>query len=176
MDVRLVTAPDEWALTSESKVGVVVAEGWELRVHPKLEIPKLLFLLAYSQTQDGWRDVLAGFGEERQLLDAVANGFSTQCARAFERGVLRGYVPVEERRPDLRGRVRFGDQIARIGGLPLPVEVSYDDYTEDIAENRLLLTAAEVLLRLPRIGARARSGLLRVRAQLEARPGLARPA
>ena len=167
MDVRLLAAPDEWELASESKVGVVVADDWELRVHPKLEIPKLLFLLAYAHSPDGWRD-LAGFGEERQLLDAVANGFAAQCAKAFERGLLRGYVPIEERRTDLRGRVRFGDQIARAGGLPLPIEVSYDDYTEDIAENRLLLTATEVLLRLPRIGARARPQLLAVRSELEA--------
>lgn len=168
VDVRLLSAPDKWELASESKIGVVVAEGWELRVHPKLEIPKLLFLLAYSHSQDGWRDVLAGFGEERQLLDAVANGFAAHCTKAFERGLLRGYVPLEERRPDLRGRVRFGDQIARSAGLPIPVEVSYDDYTEDIAENRLLLTATEVLLRLPRIGTRARARLLGVRAELEA--------
>lgn len=167
VDVRLLAAPDEWELASESKVGVVVADDWELRVHPKLEIPKLLFLLAYAHSPDGWRD-LAGFGEERQLLDAVANGFAAQCAKAFERGLLRGYVPIEERRTDLRGRVRFGDQIARAGGLPLPIEVSYDDYTEDIAENRLLLTATEVLLRLPRIGARARPQLLAVRSELEA--------
>ena len=167
VDVRLLAAPDEWELASESKVGVVVADDWELRVHPKLEIPKLLFLLAYAHSPDGWRD-LAGFGEDRQLLDAVANGFAAQCAKALERGLLRGYVPIEERRTDLRGRVRFGDQIARAGGLPLPIEVSYDDYTEDISENRLLLTAAEVLLRLPRIGARARPQLLAVRAELEA--------
>ena len=167
VDVRLGAAPGEWELVSDSKVGVAVAEGWELRVHPKLEIPKLLFLLAYARSPDGWRG-LAGFGEERQLLDAVANGFAAQCQKAFERGLLRGYTPIEEARTDLRGRVRFGDQIARAAGLPLPIEVSYDNYTEDIPENRLLLTATELLLRLPRIGDRARPQLLAARAQLEA--------
>ena len=167
VDVRLGAAPGEWELVSDSKVGVAVAEGWELRVHPKLEIPKLLFLLAYARSPDGWRG-LAGFGKERRLLDAVANGFAAQCAKAFERGLLRGYTPIEEARTDLRGRVRFGDQIARAAGLPLPIEVSYDNYTEDIPENRLLLTATELLLRLPRIGDRARPQLLAARAQLEA--------
>ncbi|MCY4087740.1 MAG: restriction endonuclease [Actinomycetia bacterium] len=167
VDVRPGATPGEWEIASDSRVGVCVAEVWELRVHPKLGIPKLLFLLAYARCPDGWRG-LAGFGRERQLLDAVANGFAAQCQKAFERGLLRGYTPIEETRTDLRGRVRFGDQIARAGGLPLPVEVSYDNYTEDIPENRLLLTAAELLLRLPRIGERARPQLLAARAQLDA--------
>ena len=33
--------------------------------------------------------------------------------RALHRGLLRGYVHVEERRHDLRGRIRFADQLAR---------------------------------------------------------------
>ena len=33
------------------------------------------------------------------------------------------------------------DQIGRRYGLPLPIEVAYDEYTEDIEHNRLLKTA-----------------------------------
>ena len=50
---------------------------------------------------------------------------------------------------DIRGRVDFAAQISRTAGLPLPVHVSYDDFTEDILENRMLRTAAELLLSLP---------------------------
>ena len=41
----------------------------------------------------------------------------------------------------MRGRVRFADQISRRFGIPLPVEVAFDEYTEDIEKNRLLKTA-----------------------------------
>jgi 5-methylcytosine-specific restriction enzyme subunit McrC len=159
--------PDLWRIETDSKVGVLVGEGWELRIRPRLAIPKLLFLLAYSIRPDGWMDLVAGFEKEDELLDAVAAGFSWHVERALEQGVLRGYVAVEERRHDLRGRVRFGDQIARVPGLPLPLEVAYDDFTADINENRFVLTAAEVLLRFPRIPVQARKRLLRVRALLE---------
>jgi 5-methylcytosine-specific restriction enzyme subunit McrC len=67
----------------------------------------------------------------------------------------------------IRGRVRFGDQLSRGGGLPLPVQVAYDDFTEDILENRMLLTASELLLRLPRIPPLARRLLQRARVVLD---------
>jgi 5-methylcytosine-specific restriction enzyme subunit McrC len=166
-EVRIDTPPTQWKLVTGSRVGVIVGLDWELRVEPRLDIPQLLFLLAYAFTQDGWRDVVAGFSADDELLDAVGAGFATHAARAIERGLVRGYVNVDERRLDLRGRVRFADQIARVPGLPLPIEVSYDDFTADVHENRLLLTAAEVLLRLPRVPARARQRLLWLRAQME---------
>lgn len=164
--VVLEEPPDHWRLESGSQVGVLVGDGWELRIRPRLEIPKLLFLLAYSIRPEGWGDVVAAFEEEDELLDAVASGFSWHVERALEQGVLRGYVHVEERRHDLRGRVRFGDQLARLSGLRLPLEVAFDDFTTDTPENRLILTAAELLLRLPRIPAHARKRLLHVRGLL----------
>ena len=45
--------------------------------------------------------------------------------------------------------------------------MSYDEYTADVAENRLLKTAAVVLLRLPRVPALARKRLLRLKATLD---------
>jgi len=167
VEVRLVAPPDQWRLVTDSRVGVVVGRDWELRVEPRLEIPKLLFLLAFARSQDGWRDVMAGFGRDEQLLDVVASGFARHADTAGERGLMRGYVHVEERRQDIRGRVRFADQIARLPGLPLPVEVAYDEHTADVRENRLLKTAGEILLRLPRIPLRARSRLLRLRSLLD---------
>jgi 5-methylcytosine-specific restriction enzyme subunit McrC len=130
-------------------------------------VPKLLFLLAYSSNPHGWKDLVADFSEADELFDAVASGFSWHVTRALEQGVLRGYVSIEERRQDLRGRVRFADQLARVPGLPIPLEVSYDDFTTDILENRLILSAGELLLRLPRIAPDARKRLLRARALLE---------
>ena len=45
----------------------------------------------------------------------------------------------------VRGRIRFDDQVRRRFGILLPVEVRFDDFTEDILENRLLKAALAVL-------------------------------
>jgi 5-methylcytosine-specific restriction enzyme subunit McrC len=158
---------DTWVLVGNSRIGVAIGNGWELRVRPRLAVPQLFFLLAYAADPKGWRDESAEFAFEPDLLDAVASGFSWHALRALEQGLLRGYVHIDERLTTIRGRIRFGDQIARSASLPLPVEVSYDNYTEDILENQILKTAAVALLRLPRVPALARKRLLKLRGLLD---------
>jgi 5-methylcytosine-specific restriction enzyme subunit McrC len=165
--VEPVAPPSRWRLIPDSRVGVLVGDGWELRIRPKLDVPKLLFLLGYSEDPKGWADVIAGFGEVDELLDALAAGFAWHATRALAPGPLHGYVHVEEREIGLRGRIRFGDQLARLPGLPIPIEIAYDDFTANIPENRILLTASELLLRLARVPARARERLLHIRSMLD---------
>ena len=78
---------------------------------------------------------------DADVLEAVALAFSRRTQRAIHRGLLRGYRREEEALNTVRGQIRFADQIGRRYGLPLPIEVAYDEYTEDIEHNRLLKTA-----------------------------------
>lgn len=157
---------DRWLVRAGSKVGVLVGDGWELRIRPKLDVPRLLFLVLYAIDQSGWRDVKAEFETASDEVGGLAAGLGWFADRSLNRGVLRGYRRVHESRHGLRGRIRFGDQLARRAGLPLPLEVSYDDFTPDIYENQMLLTAATLMLRLPRIPQAARHRLLHVRVRL----------
>jgi 5-methylcytosine-specific restriction enzyme subunit McrC len=158
-----VRPPSLWRIEADSRIGILVGDGWELRIQPHIEIPKLMFLLTYSLTPEGWEGVLTGMRGERDLAQALAASFCMHTERIVRQGLLRGYVEVEERRSDLRGRVRFGDQLARLAGLAIPLEVTYDEFTPDVTENRLLRAATETLLRMPRVtlGAHARLGRLR---------------
>jgi 5-methylcytosine-specific restriction enzyme subunit McrC len=167
--------PGRWKLVSDSHIGVAIGESWELRISPRLAVPQLLFLLAYSLDPKGWKDELADFEAEPDLLDAVASGFSWHALQAIGKGLLHGYVHVDERLMAVRGRIRFGDQIARSATLPLPVEVSYDDYTADIPENRILKSGTLALLRLPRVPQLARKRLLKLRELLDEVEPLERP-
>jgi 5-methylcytosine-specific restriction enzyme subunit McrC len=164
--VELEHPPDRWRLVADSRVGIALGENWEVRVIPRLAIPKLIFLLGYASDPNGWRELTAPMAREDELFEAVASGFATHARRAIEAGVLRGYLSIDESAPVIRGRVRFADQLARQSGLPLPVEIRYDDYTTDIAENRLLAAASTLLLRLPRLPELVRAQLRRVRATL----------
>lgn len=159
--------PSKWRLVSGSRVGVVHLEGWDLQVVPKLDIPKLMFLLSYAADPSGWRDIGPAFAAETDLFAAVAAGFAVHAERAISPAPIHGYVTVEEQAMTLRGRLRVADQIARWPGLPIPLEISHDEYTPDVAENQLLRGAAELLLRVPLVPALARKRLLRIRATLE---------
>src|ERR671933_484020 len=121
---RIHEPPDGWRLDAGSRVGWVGGEGWEIRVVPALAIPKLMFLLGYATDPNGWRDEEAPYGEEDDPFVAIASGFAYHATRALEQGPLRGYVTLDERSTAIRGRVRFGDQAARMCGLSLPLEIT----------------------------------------------------
>jgi len=161
------TAEDRWLLVPDSRVGVVVGEGWQISIKPRLAVPKLMFLLAFSLRPDGWKDLVAEVGDEDDFFEAIASGFAYHSEQALRLGALHGYITLDAREPGVRGRIRFGDQLARLPGLPLPIELSYDEFSPDIAENQMLRAAGELLVRLPRIPPRARARLRWMRGVLE---------
>lgn len=71
--------PDSWRLTTDSRVGVVAGHGWEVRVIPRLAVPRLMFLLAYAASRDGWRDSIAEFQRDPDL--SVAEVFRRYAER-----------------------------------------------------------------------------------------------
>lgn len=146
----------------------------EVRIAPKIDIHRLLFLVGYASGQGDWREPEVDAAEYPDLLPAVAYMFVRAAERALRQGVLLGYQQVEAALPTVRGRIREVDQYGRRYGLPLPVEVRYDDYTADVAENRLLLAAAVRLLRLPGIPPEVRRPLHRLRLRLDGVSGVPR--
>ena len=167
VDVRIAEPPACWRLITDSRVGVLTTSDCDIRVAPKLAIPRLMFLLSYAADPRGWRELGPLFDVEDDLFAAVAHGFALHAERALSPTPLRGYVVVEESEITLRGRVRMSDQFARWPGLPIPLELTYDDHLLDIPENRLIRGAAELLLRMQQIPKSVRLRLLRVRATLE---------
>ena len=73
--------------------------------------------------------------------------------------MLHGYLVHEEALQTVCGRIRFNDQIRRRFGIPLPVEVRYDEFTDDIEENRLVKAAVGRLGRTRLRSQKARTGL-----------------
>lgn len=157
---------DQWEVSAGTKIGVVEAPGLQIVVQPKVDINRLVFLMGYARNPRFWRDDLVWLDRHADLPQALAEGFLAQSRRALEQGLLKGYVTVDESLSVLRGRIREGDQLRRHFGRTLPLEARYDDYSVDIAENRLLLAAAERLLRLPGLLSHQRTGLQRLRLQL----------
>ncbi|MGW2889022.1 McrC family protein [Streptomyces griseoruber] len=166
-------APGRWSLRAGSKVGAVAVtapgagEPVTVRVAPKVPIARLFFLLGYSlDPKGGWRDGDVQVAGHRDLLPALAHAMERQVDRALRQGLLQGYHPTEDTSLVVRGRIRETDQIRRRFGATLPLEVAYDEFTTDIAENRILRAAVERLLRLPGVPREVRSGLLHQRARL----------
>ncbi|MEV5458116.1 restriction endonuclease [Streptomyces cellulosae] len=165
--------PGRWSLRAGSKVGAVAVtvpghgETYTLRIVPKMPVARLFFLLGHSLDPAGsWREGEVDVAEDKDLMPAFAHAVERQIDRALRQGPLQGYRVTEETSPLVRGRIREAEQIRRRFGATLPVEVRYDEFTVDIAENRILRAAVERLLRLPGVPREVRRRLLRQRSRL----------
>lgn len=160
-----VGGPLGYVLRGLSYVGVAAGDGWELRVESHLNVSEVMFLLTYARDPKGWGRLQAGYANTDSLLAAIAWGLAANAEAALRAGALRGYRRIEERTPVVRGRIQFAAQAAQ-GGLPLPTNVSRDEYDLDILENRMLLAASDLVRRLPLVAPEVRRRLGRVSALL----------
>lgn len=154
---------DSWDLTASSWVGVMHVEDVEVRIRPRVAIARLLFLLGYAQDPDIWRDDPADLDDQVDLWPAMAHVFVRQATKALQRGLMQGYRVEEQAQVVLRGRLREADQLRRHAGLPVPLEVRFDEYDTDIPENQVLLAATMRLLKLPRLHPTATRSLRQLR-------------
>ncbi len=131
-----------YTLTPGSDVGAVETGDLSVLIRPKIGIPQLISLACYTIGMVRFRDTDFDFPEQAALPDALALAFTGAAQRAFSRGLLHDYRTWEETLYGVRGRIRFADQIRRRPGILLPVEVRYDEFTDDILANQLVKAAA----------------------------------
>jgi 5-methylcytosine-specific restriction enzyme subunit McrC len=154
-----------WLVTAGSTIGLVRCGELIVRVQPEAGVPQVLRLLARAYglaplplddglLDDGLLDV--------DLPTALAALFAREASAALASGPSRRYRTEEQTLPVLRGRVRVRDQQLRRFGLPLPLEVTVDEWTTDTDANRRLRAAARRLLLLPGLPRSAADRLRRV--------------
>ncbi|WP_408059160.1 McrC family protein [Streptomyces erythrochromogenes] len=164
--------PGRWSLRAGSRVGAMTYTAPDgtrvtVRVTSKVPIARLFFLLGYAlKPDDIWREGSVEVAEHRDLLPAFAHTVERQVDRALRQGLLQGYRAAEESSLVVRGRIRESEQIRRRFGATLPIEVAFDEFTTDIAENRILRAALERLLRVPGVTTGVRRRLHHQRARL----------
>jgi 5-methylcytosine-specific restriction enzyme subunit McrC len=141
-----------WSVSAGPWVGVLRAADVELRIRPRITIARLMYLLGYVQDPDAWRDDPVALDDQPDLWPAMAEVFLRRAERALERGLLQGYRTEESSQMVMRGRLRESEQLRYRAGLAIPLEVRFDEYDVDIAENQLIRAATVRLLRVPGLG------------------------
>ena len=154
--------PGIWLVGAAGKVGAARIGPVEVFIRPKVEIARLLFLLGYASHGGVWQQDTVRVTSAADLIPVVAQALWRQTERAIHRGLLPGYVVVEESSQVLRGRLRESAQLHAHHGLPLPLEIRYDEFTIDIPENQILRTACERMLSVPRVDSESQRMLRRL--------------
>lgn len=159
-------AEGEYHLTPGSTIGAVEVGGLSVSIRPKLEIARVLFLAGYAMEAFVVRERF-DFPEAATPVEALAPALAAAARRAFVGGLLHGYRTEEEALRTVRGRIRIDDQLRRRFGAAVPVEVRYDEFTDDVTANRLVKAAAVRLGRMRLRARRSRDGLRWIGARLE---------
>ena len=158
VDVRPASAPGlhpgtSWELRAGSYIGVFSCGNLNIAIRPRIPIDRVIFMVGFTLNSVEWSSSQLRLSSEADILEAIVPAFVRLTQHAIRRGLLQGYSTRQETSVALQGRIRLPDQVKTRFGLPLPVEVTYDDFTEDIEENRLLKTAIGLLWQMP-IGSR----------------------
>jgi 5-methylcytosine-specific restriction enzyme subunit McrC len=136
-------------LTPAATVGVLRVGDLQVEVAPRLPVERVLFLVSYALDPRSWRPDPTAVAPDDHLLEALVPTFAHHVRKALRRGLLHGYRTTDDTHTTIRGRIRLADQLRTRPGSPLPVELTYDDFTADILENRLLRAAVDRLRKLP---------------------------
>ena len=163
----VIDAEGSYALTAGPTVGAVEIGDLSLLIEPKIGIRQLLSLACYAIGAFKSQERRFDFKERAALPDTLAIALVAAARRAFARGLLHGYREEEDALQTVRGRIMIEQQVRRRVGAGLPVEVRYDEFTDDILANRLVRAAAGRLGRMRLRSLEARSGLGWVAAMLD---------
>lgn len=143
--------PGIWRITDVTRVGVVGLDGLRLIIRPKTPLRSLIFMASHSGAQADVSHATFTFEADQELPSALASALIRAVEAATGRGLLKGYLSVEETGTVIRGRWDVARQLKTRPGIPVPVELTYDDYTEDVAENRIFKAALRALVRLEQL-------------------------
>ena len=137
-------------------------------IRPKLAIDRVLFLASYAMGAFELRDMdRFDFPEAPTLVEVLALALAAAARRTFTAGLVHGYRIEEEAAHTVRGRIRIEEQIRRRFGVPVPIEVRYDEFTDDVVANRLVKAAAARLGKMRLRSTHSRDGLRWIAARLD---------
>lgn len=148
-----------WRISDVTRVGVVAVDDVRLVIRPKTPLRSLIFMASYAGVQASVDDASFSFDAEDDLPSALAWALVRTVGAATGRGLLKGYVSVDETSTVIRGRWDIARQIKTRPGIPTPVELTFDDYTEDMPENRILKAALRALTRREQLPLKVINGL-----------------
>jgi 5-methylcytosine-specific restriction enzyme subunit McrC len=150
--IRVEARPDgQYDVTPTGNlVGYVRRGDTSMVIHPsKCSAELVIFMMGYTDNPKFLGSDQVDFENSEDLLEAFISVFVRRTMSAINRGLYRTYRTIDDELSVIRGRVRLSDQITRKFRVVPPISVSYDEYTVDNTENRLIRAAVEISSRMP---------------------------
>ncbi len=147
-----------YRLTPTGHVGAIALPTRRLVIRPKIPLVNLFHLLDPA-TPPPVSDDRAETVPGTEALDFLAGRLAVLLAERSAAGLHRGYAERTGRGPFLQGRLDVGAQLREAGARKDALHCRFDEFTADVPCNRIPRTVAELVLRSPLAGERARSAV-----------------
>ena len=137
----------EWRLTSQGWVGYIpLSESTHFALAPKVPIQSIYGMLEYAYRLKGFKilDGLADSASIRELYERLALVLARQVLLRIRQGLYKEYVGEADDLQFVRGRIDIQEYIRKSSLASLPC--SFEEHTEDIEDNQLLLWTIERIL------------------------------
>jgi 5-methylcytosine-specific restriction enzyme subunit McrC len=140
--------PGAFFIRTTSWVGAVVAPNLTVEILPKVkDLRTVLTMFTSGSGLIDWRTDPTVYGRG-DLVEGVAELALRTVNAATRRGLVHGYRATDERVPVIRGRLDV-QQLAARPWDSWPAPCRFDEFTPDVAENRVLLAAVRQVARWP---------------------------
>ncbi len=158
--VEVVPTPrrGRYRLTPTGHVGTLVLPTRRLVIRPKVPLVNLFHLLDPTSpppVSDDRADTVPG----TEALDFLAGRLAHLLAERAAAGLHRGYAERAERGTFLQGRLDVAAQVREGGARKEALHCRFEEFTADVPCNRVPKAVAELVLRSPIVGERARSAV-----------------
>lgn len=158
------TEPGEYRLEATQHVGSIVVPGATVLIRPKVALENLFVMLEVGEPD--WRPHDFTWDTAGGLLPAFAAFFARSVERMIGPGLLYAYREEHDLLPALRGRFDVAAQFRR-QGVAVPIPCRYEEFTADVAENRVLRAALRRLAVTPGVPPLVHRRLLHLLARLD---------
>lgn len=140
--------PDLWTLTASAWCGIIpLPTGRVISIEPKVGVENLWRLLTWAYDLLELSAQAPVPHEMSELLEAVVEVFVRRVEDLQRRGLLRGYVHRQENLTSMRGRLNVAGHLRTNTVARHLLMCDYDDFTTDVAENRIIRRTLHLLLR-----------------------------
>jgi 5-methylcytosine-specific restriction enzyme subunit McrC len=136
----------EFVIKADSKIGFISVQGVQVNVSPRFPIYNIFYFLGLLEELklDSEKVLIT---ESNDFLTVLFQSFIHSVASSTRKGLISGYVNREDALQVLRGRIDFSRQFKKNPANYFPIEVSYDDFVEDVPENQILKKALQISLK-----------------------------
>jgi 5-methylcytosine-specific restriction enzyme subunit McrC len=145
-----------YCLTPTGHVGTIVLPTRRLVIRPKIPLVNLFHLLDPASPPPVVGDQ-AEATPGTEALDFLAGRLAVLLGERAAAGLHRGYAERSERGPFLQGRLDVAAQVREGGARKDGLHCRFEEFTADVPCNRLPKAVAELVLRSPLAGERARA-------------------